>query len=110
MRTLESFHIDPGHGDVFEEMISLSKNEGVLFLELIEMRAAQFDHDMFLLEAITKLATDVYTFTQIHVRAHFPVICVSCVSICGWFSLATKVDALTVSCAGNFASGLRFKD
>jgi hypothetical protein len=54
MRTLESFHIDPGHGDVFEDVISLSKNESALFLELIEMRAAQFGHDIFLLEAITK--------------------------------------------------------
>src|SRR5437762_14390658 len=34
----------------------------------------------------------------------------SSVFICGWFSLAMKVGALTVRNGGNFASGLRFKD
>src|SRR5947207_15496865 len=34
----------------------------------------------------------------------------SSVFICGSFSLATKVGALTVRNGGHFASGLRFKD
>src|SRR5205814_6293991 len=57
----------PWHGDVFKGVIRLSKNENALVLELVEMSAAQFGHDMLLLETITKLATDEHRFTQIHV-------------------------------------------
>jgi len=56
----------PRHGDIFESVIRLPKNKNALVLELIEMCAAQFSHEIVLLESITKLATDEHRFTQIH--------------------------------------------
>jgi len=52
----------PWHGDIFERVIRLAKNENALVLQLVEMRAVQFGHDRSLIEGITKLAPDEHRF------------------------------------------------
>jgi hypothetical protein len=50
-------------------VICLAKNKNALVLEMIEIRSAQFGHEMILAGNDYKLATDEHRFTQIHVKA-----------------------------------------
>jgi hypothetical protein len=56
-------------------VIRLAKNKDALVLELIEMSPINFRHDMFLIESVTKLATNAHRFTQNMLGCSFRNLC-----------------------------------